>query len=66
MDFNCLGVYRSMWIFFFKLSFQNFQEMPLKTLKIPSGFSYLTLCDSPKRPIEKSERGPKAPSVGSI
>ena len=34
--------------------------------KIPSGFSYLTLYDSPKRPIGKSERGPKAPSVVSI
>ena len=33
---------------------------------VPSGFSYLTLYDSPKRPIGKSERGPKAPSVGSI
>ena len=30
-----------------KLSFQNFQERPLKALKIPSGFSYLTLYDSP-------------------
>ena len=29
-------------------------------------FSYLTLYDSPKRLIGKSERGPKAPSVGSI
>ena len=35
------------------------QERSLKTLKIPSGFSYLTLYDSPKRPIEKWERGPK-------
>ena len=49
-----------------KLSFKNFQERPLKTLKILSGFSYLTLYDSPKRPIGKWERGPKAPSVGSI
>ena len=59
-------VHRSIWIFCFKLSFQNFQERPLKTLKIPSGFSYLNLYDSPKRPIRKSERGPKAPSVGSL
>ena len=42
------------------------QERSLKTLKIPSGFSYLTLYDSPKRPIGKSESGPKAPSVGPI
>ena len=42
------------------------KERSLKTLKIPSGFSYLTLYDSPKRPIGKSEKGPKAPSVGSI
>ena len=39
---------------------------PLKTLKIPSGFSYLTLYDSPKRPIGKSKTGPKAPSVEPI
>ena len=44
----------------------EFQERPLNTLKILSGFFYLTLYDYPKRPIGKWERGPKAASTGSI
>ena len=63
---SIVKVHRNIWIFYFKQSFQNFQERSLKTLKMHSDFSYLTLYDSPKRPIRKSERGPKAPSVGSL
>ena len=35
-------------------------------LQNPLRISYLTLYDSPNRPIGKTERGPKAPSVASI
>ena len=73
-NLNCYKMANNGWISIVKVSigangysasnqhFIIFKNGP--SIKIPLGFSYLTLYDSPKRPIGKLERGPKAPSVG--
>ena len=48
----------------FQIIISEFSRKAPKEPKIPSGFSYLTSYDSPKRSIGKSERGLKAPQLG--